>query len=175
MDAMSLPIHPQQSSCSCAGARVWFLAGMYALGAVVGAIAGGGLAAFNGWGAEGGSGSGTLAASVLAGGSVLVTALAVLGVFRAMRFGMVATQTNPRPSVQPAMLTGMSAARMLGSLVVALGVYLVFKPEGRAFWVSFLLGGLLALMIETAWSVRWLRAGACNATSPSNDGAEAGS
>ena len=89
MDTMSLPTL-QTPACtpSCTCARVWSLVGMYAVSAAVGAVAGGGVAAFNGWGAE----SDPVRAAGLAGAAVLATSLLVLGVFRAMNFGMIATK-----------------------------------------------------------------------------------
>ncbi len=162
MDKTSLPTHAQQRclSGSCLRARTWPLAGMYLAAASIAALAGGGLAAFNAWG----SGNGVMPA-LLGGACVLGTALLTLGALRAMNFGMVATKANPHPTVQPTMLTGMSTARMLLSLVVGLGVYLLLKPEGKTFWVAFLLGGLLSLCVETAWSVRWLREAALSTDS----------
>lgn len=165
MDTMSLPtLQSPACTTTCTCARVWSLVGMYTSSAVVGAIAGGGLAAFNGWGAE----HDPVRAAGLAGAAVIVTSLVVLGGFRAMNFGMVATKAAPNPTVQPTILTAMSAARMMLSLVAGLGLYLLLKPEGKTFWVAFLLGGLLCLLVETAWSIRWLRASA--ASSPSATG-----
>ncbi len=168
---MSLPTL-QTPACtpSCTCAHVWSLVGMYAVSAAVGAVAGGGVAAFNGWGAE----SDPVRAAGLAGTAVLATSLLVLGVFRAMNFGMIATKAAPSPTVQPTILTAMSAARMMLSVVAALGLYLVLKPEGKTFWVAFLLGGLLSLLVETAWSIRWLRAAAASSPSAAS-GLEVGS
>lgn len=171
MDTMSLPTL-QTPACtpSCTCARVWSLVGMYTLSAAIGAVAGGGLAAFNGWGAE----SDPVRAAGLAGAAVLATSLLVLGAFRAMNFGKIATKAAPNPTVQPTILTAMSATRMMLSLVVGLGLYLVLKPEGKTFWVAFLLGGLLSLLVETAWSIRWLRASAASSPSAAS-GPEVGS
>lgn len=160
MDTASQPTTAMQACPRSACAPVWSLAGMYVVAAAVGTLAGAGLAAFNAWGE-----TTATKAAMLAGVCVLGTAMLVLGSARAMNFGMIATKSNASPTVQPTILTGMSTARMLLSLVVGLGVYLLVKPEGKTFWVAFLLGGLLSLLVETAWSLRWLRAASVHAHS----------
>ncbi len=172
---MSLPIQPQQfsrGSAPTAAPRMWSLAGMYVVAAGVGSLAGGGLAEFNTWGQ-----GDAVKAAIIAGVCVLGTSLGILGGLRAIRFGVVPTKSHPNPTVQPTMLAAMSVSRMMLSLVAALGCFLLLKPEGKTFWVAFLLGGLLSLVVETAWSLKWLRAIAATSpdASPSQDGPEVGS
>jgi len=50
-----------------------------------------------------------------------------------------------------------SALRAGVALFDGLFVALIFKPDPRTFWVSFLLSGLLCLVLETAWSMLAVR------------------
>lgn len=50
-----------------------------------------------------------------------------------------------------------SSARMMVSLVVAVGIYLALKPLESPFWASFLAASLATLVIETVVSVSALK------------------
>lgn len=52
-----------------------------------------------------------------------------------------------------------SMVRMLVALSVGLLAFFVLEPEGRTFWTSFLMCGLLALMAETSWAMHTLKSG----------------
>lgn len=55
----------------------------------------------------------------------------------------------------PALL-GESFGRMLLALTAGLGTYLLAAPDGKTFWISFLVAGLVSLIAETAWAMRTL-------------------
>ena len=50
-----------------------------------------------------------------------------------------------------------SAVRVGVALFDGLFVALIFKPDSKTFWASFLLCGLLCLVVETAWSMLAIR------------------
>ncbi len=56
-----------------------------------------------------------------------------------------------------------SSARMMISLVVALGVYLAFQPLKAPFWASFLAASLATLAVETMVSLSALKRAAAGA------------
>jgi hypothetical protein len=45
-------------------------------------------------------------------------------------------------------------ARMFTALFAGLIVYMMLRPEGRTFWVTFLAAGLAALVAEAVWAIR---------------------
>jgi hypothetical protein len=47
-----------------------------------------------------------------------------------------------------------SMARMFTALFAGLIVYMMLRPEGRTFWVTFLAAGLAALVAEAVWAIR---------------------
>ncbi len=113
-----------------------------------------GLAGIAGWGA----GSGELArAAALGAASCLIPS------FVASALLVAALRTGTTPAF---VLMGASVARFLLSLLVGLGAFLLLHPEGKTFWASFLICGLLGIVVEAAWSVRLLH----TSTSPAPGG-----
>lgn len=80
---------------------------------------------------------------------------------------MLVLLTRGRPASAPLYIMGASFARMIGALSIALGVYFIAQPEGRPFWIVFLLAGLGSLAGEVLWAVKSLAGEGAHA-SPSN-------
>ncbi len=75
--------------------------------------------------------------------------------------------THGRPASAPLFIMGASFARMIGALTIALAVYFIVQPEGRQFWIVFLLAGLGSLAAEVFWAVKSLAGEGAHA-SPTN-------
>ena len=75
--------------------------------------------------------------------------------------------TRGRPAAAPLFIMGASFARMLGALTIALAVYFIVQPEGRPFWIVFLLAGLGSLAAEVLWAAKSLAGEGAHA-SPTN-------
>ena len=75
--------------------------------------------------------------------------------------------THGRPASAPLFIMGASFARMIGALTIALAVYFIVQPEGRPFWIVFLLAGLGSLAAEVFWAVKSLAGEGAHA-SPTN-------
>lgn len=103
-----------------------------------------GLAGVAGWG---GDPTALAQAAALGAASCLVPALVASAVL------VAALRTGTTPAF---VLMGASVARFLLSLLVGLGAFLLLHPEGKTFWASFLICGLLGIVVEAAWSVRLL-------------------
>ena len=54
----------------------------------------------------------------------------------------------------PVLVVGAGMARMLIALSLALMVFFLVAPEGKPFWIAFLLAGLLSIIVEAGWAVR---------------------
>lgn len=57
----------------------------------------------------------------------------------------------------PMLIVASGLIRMFVALAVALAIYLILNPDGKTFWASFLLGGLLTLLVETSWGLSAMR------------------
>ncbi|MFZ4576428.1 MAG: hypothetical protein ACOYN0_18745 [Phycisphaerales bacterium] len=58
------------------------------------------------------------------------------------------------PTVALAMgVVGAGVVRMIGSLMVGLGVFFATNPEGKTFWAAFLAANLMALVVESMWGI----------------------
>lgn len=57
----------------------------------------------------------------------------------------------------PMLIVASGLIRMFVALAAALALYLILNPEGKTFWASFLLGGLLSLLVETSWGMSAVR------------------
>lgn len=75
--------------------------------------------------------------------------------------------TRGRPASAPVFIMGASFGRMIGALTIALSVYFIVQPEGRPFWIVFLLAGLGSLAAEVLWAVKSLAGEGAHA-SPTN-------
>lgn len=57
----------------------------------------------------------------------------------------------------PMLIVASGVIRMFVALAVGLTLYLILTPEGKTFWAAFLIGGLLSLLVETAWGLSAVR------------------
>lgn len=57
----------------------------------------------------------------------------------------------------PMLIVASGLIRMFVGLAAALVLYLILNLEGKTFWASFLLGGLLSLLVETCWGMSAVR------------------
>lgn len=71
---------------------------------------------------------------------------------------IVAVNTRDAARLSFAVLAA-SMVRMFVALSVGLLAFFVLDPEGRTFWTTFLMCGLLALMAETSWAMHTLKSG----------------
>jgi hypothetical protein len=123
------------------------------LGLVVGACTAGGLLGVAFAYAAGWANTGLQAVGVAALVSTIVWAGGgVLGVM------LLSVNTDHQPAKLPQGVLASSTARMLVALFVGVLLFFLLSLEGRTFWTSFLLSGLLALATETAWAVRTINA-----------------
>lgn len=110
---------------------------------VVGAVLGAGLSLMVPWVTRAESAWGAAASGSLC---VLIAAvLAGAGLSVALR---------QSPKYAPVLVVGAGMARMLIALSLALMVFFLVAPEGKPFWVAFLLAGLLSIIVEAGWAVR---------------------
>ncbi|MGH7133713.1 MAG: hypothetical protein ACREJO_17420 [Phycisphaerales bacterium] len=87
------------------------------------------------WGAAAGAAACVLIAAVLAGAGLSVA-------------------IKQQPKYAPVLVVGAGMARLLIALSLALMVFFLVAPEGKPFWVAFLLAGLLSIIVEAGWAVR---------------------
>ena len=118
-----------------------------ALGVVGSAVIAGVAAYFIGGMAGWASPTRALEAATMGAGSCLVAALVAVAVLALARMS---------DATRGVIILAASVARLLLSLLLALALFLLFNPEGKTFWVAFLVAGLLAIAVEAAWGVREL-------------------
>ncbi len=66
---------------------------------------------------------------------------------------LVGVAARGGPKTFGLLVVAAGSIRILSSLFVALAVYFIVAPEGRTFWSSFLVCGLVCLVVETAWAM----------------------
>lgn len=126
-------------------------AALATLGAVaLGAVIGGGCGLAMVW--TGDDAGRAAAAALMGGGAWAVGALIGLAL-------IATTGTQDAGRLSFAVLVA-SVVRMLGALALGLVLFFGLGPEGRTFWTTFLVCGLLALMAETSWAMHTLKSGA---------------
>jgi hypothetical protein len=111
--------------------------------AAVAAVSTYGVAGMAGWT----TGAKAIQATAMGAGSCLAAAMIALAILALARTSDAA---------RGMLILAASVARLLMSLLFALALFLLFNPEGKTFWVAFLLAGLLAIAVEAAWGVREL-------------------
>lgn len=122
------------------------LAGGLTLACALGAAAGLLLASFMKW--EGGPWSAPLTA---AAGAACFLLGSILGVIFANAF------TGGLVHKLPTAILISSGVRAAIALFDALAIALVFRPDSKTFWFSFLISGLACLAFETRWSLSAIR------------------
>jgi hypothetical protein len=124
------------------------LTGQVVAAAVLGSFLGLGVAYAAGW--AGGDLQALAIASLVA--MLVWVGASILGVL------LLSVNTQHQLSrIAPGVLAS-STTRMLVALAVGVLLFFVLSLEGRTFWTSFLLAGLLALVAETAWAMRTINA-----------------
>lgn len=101
-------------------------------------------------------------------------ALAALCILIGAAHGLFVLFTAARQAIErlPMLIVASGLIRMFVALAAALALYLILNPEGKTFWASFLLGGLLSLLVETAWGMSAVRR--LFPTSPASPSRESG-
>jgi hypothetical protein len=111
---------------------------------LVAGVAAYGLAGVAGWGVEA---KPLILAAASGAGACLLPALLAIAMLALLH------ATN---STKATIILAASVARMLFSLLLALTTFFLLNPEGKTFWTSFLIAGLLTIAAEAAWGVREL-------------------
>lgn len=116
---------------------------------IVVASAAGGAAVVGGLAAQGGEPPAqAFGAAGLGAGAVLIA-----GLLGAMLLGVLC---DGSPAKLAAGLLASSTVRLLGSLGLGLGIYLLADPSKRPFWFGLLASGLASLVLETMLFTRAL-------------------
>jgi hypothetical protein len=86
-------------------------------------------------------------------------ALAAICILIGSAHGLFVLVVAARQSIErlPMLIVASGLIRMFVALAVALAIYLILNPEGKTFWASFLLAGLLSLLVETSWGLSAMR------------------
>ncbi len=86
-------------------------------------------------------------------------ALAALCILIGSAHGLFVLVVAVRQSIErlPMLIVASGLIRMFVALAAALALFLILNPEGKTFWASFLLGGLLCLLVETSWGLSAMR------------------